>query len=360
MKLRGGKNYTDKSFKMPSLLSPTNKTHLENKEVVYMQTGVPTNVLEDPSLKVSVSLTRIRRKTNGFSSRTVSYKNLSDFKELSIEHVKTNKCIYTKLHEKSCESLHPRQSIKISDDFSNFTDDANDADDAPIFTSTPFHSRFNYSDNSISKLIQKPDVEPYPYDGNVTYPIPNLKSDIYCEKASLEDHVFHDISLTKPSQTYFDKTEKQHSENISHKLDGTLPNRNRFLNENCDINIHHSLNHVQRSFFRQKRREWYLNRYMTGDKVYTNNFFFFHNWSYLFYKLSRRTQIQLYAIINVIISRMQIFFVKVCEHIRVLFCLHAAFTFVFKQFIYYTKGIYCHFMPSFHWFFKQEKQSSIL
>ncbi|XP_012559229.1 uncharacterized protein LOC101241803 isoform X1 [Hydra vulgaris] len=297
MKLRDGKDYNDTSV----------YTEVDSKPDFLL-----CNFHKDSQSKVSLSFLDHQKKQS-FSDQRISHKNIRDFKELSHKHVKTyNDEFKNLLVQKSVETFSITQTNKISEDFSNLVDGN---EDKTVFTSTPLHSKFNCS-NRIKKLSIQSNIASVDYNYGYFQAL-NFKTKNKCEENSLEDYVFHDISPTKISSFSINKTEKLNSDS-SHKSSGYMTYGNESLKENCDIDFDHSFNHVQRSYFRQRRREWYLNRYKNVCNTYTPHFYAFYKWQYIFFKLFISTMIQIYNTISVnlqnIISKSCLYFHSISKN----------------------------------------------
>jgi len=82
---------------------------------------------------------------------------------------------------------------------------------------------------------------------------------------SLEANLFHDISFAKTAKYFISKFyDNNVSENKFYKLDGTFLTSDIDFSDNEEennLNLYKTTNHVKRSIYRQKRRDWYLQRY---------------------------------------------------------------------------------------------------
>lgn len=82
---------------------------------------------------------------------------------------------------------------------------------------------------------------------------------------SLEANLFHDISFAKTAKYFISKFyDNNVSENKFYKLDGTFLTSDMDFSDNeeeSNLNLYKTTNHVKRSIYRQKRRDWYLQRY---------------------------------------------------------------------------------------------------
>ncbi|XP_065662026.1 uncharacterized protein LOC101241803 isoform X2 [Hydra vulgaris] len=307
MKLRDGRDYNDTSA----------YTEIDSKPNFLL-----CNFHKDSRTKVSLSFLDHQKKKN-FSVQRISHKNIRDFKELSHKHVKTyNDEFKNLLVQKSVETFSINQTNKISENFSNLVDGN---EDKTVFTSTPLHTKFNCS-NRISKLSIQSNIASVDYNCGCFQAL-NFKTKSKCEENSLEDYVFHDISPTKIPSFSINKTEKLNSDS-SHNCSGYMTYGNELLKENCDIDFDHSFNHVQRSFFRQRRREWYLNRYKNVCNTYTSHLYAFYKWQYI-YKLLISIMIQIYNTFSVnvqnIISKSCFYFHSISKNKRKSSFQHTSF-----------------------------------
>lgn len=131
-----------------------------------------------------------------------------------------------------------------------------------------FNSSSTKVDAPLSNSIRSISMKDYSY---------NEKLGISRERhvnRSLEDSVFHDISFTNLGKIWKD--------NSFLKIDGSC-----FMDDlSCDeeerdreLNMHFSVNHIQRSQYRQNRREWYLKRRIYAEKT----FFYRYILQYIFF-----------------------------------------------------------------------------
>ena len=81
--------------------------------------------------------------------------------------------------------------------------------------------------------------------------------------SSVETQLFHDMSLLETAKyftSFFKSEEHKKNETYFYKLDGTFLSRSSFSDDEDHLNLYKATNHKKRSFFRQRRREWYLNQ----------------------------------------------------------------------------------------------------
>ena len=126
------------------------------------------------------------------------------------------------------------------------------------FAETEFISSACTARKNISRMQKKglkQDMKSFVMNDTYSYYTNNSSG-----KPSLEDLVFHDISCSEPGKLYDDNVSITTNHSF-HKLNGSFiwSSDDEDVTE-LDTNIHHSLSHVNRSKYRQKRREWYLNR----------------------------------------------------------------------------------------------------
>lgn len=81
--------------------------------------------------------------------------------------------------------------------------------------------------------------------------------------SSVETQLFHDMSLLETAKyftSFFKSKEHKKNETYFYKLDGTFLSGSSFSDDEDHLNLYKATNHKKRSFFRQRRREWYLNQ----------------------------------------------------------------------------------------------------
>lgn len=81
--------------------------------------------------------------------------------------------------------------------------------------------------------------------------------------SSVETQLFHDMSLLETAKyftSFFKSEEREKNETSFYKLDGTFLSGSSFSDQEDHLDLYRATNHKKRSFFRQKRREWYLNQ----------------------------------------------------------------------------------------------------
>ena len=93
---------------------------------------------------------------------------------------------------------------------------------------------------------------------------PNISTEFQTSASSVssvETQLFHDMSLLETAKyftSFFKSEEHKKNETSFYKLDGTFLSGSSFSDDEDHLDLYRATNHKKRSFFRQRRREWYL------------------------------------------------------------------------------------------------------